>query len=43
MKHAIAGDVEVVADVAEAALQMAFAELVYGEGSIAARGAAMDH
>lgn len=43
MKCSIAGDVEMIADVAKASLQMAFTELVYGEGSIAARGAAMDH
>ncbi len=43
VEHPVAGDVKMVAYVAEAALQVAFAELFDGEGSIAARCAAMDY
>lgn len=42
VQPAVAGDVEVVADVAETSCEMTFTKTFDGEGNIAARGAAMD-
>ncbi len=43
VEYPVSGDVEMVAYFVEAALEVAFAELFDGEGSIAARCAAMDY
>ena len=40
---AIFPDIKVIADILESALQVALPKLLYGEGNIAARCAAMNH
>lgn len=43
VKFPIAGDIKMIADILEATLQMTLPKLLYGEGNIAARRAAMNH
>ena len=43
MKNSVPGDIKVIADILESALQVALPKLLYGEGNIAARCAAMNH
>lgn len=39
----VPGDIKMIADILEAPLQMTLPKLLYGEGNIAARRAAMNH
>lgn len=43
MKFPIAGDVKMIPYILETSLQMTLSKLLYGEGNIAARRAAMNH
>lgn len=43
VKFPIAGDVKMITYILETSLQMTLAKLLYGEGNIAARCAAMNH
>ena len=43
MHFTITGDIQMITDAVEATPKVALAQLLYGEGSIAARCAAMDH
>ena len=43
MKNSVPGDIKVIADILESALQVTLPKLFYGERNIAARCAAMNH
>ena len=43
VKFPIAGDVKMITYILETSLQMTLSKLLYGEGNIAARRAAMNH